>query len=177
MKRPQFNEMAWLRFDWMRPFQFEAVTDMLTHLAAHFPQTAIVFEARGVNGQIKYYIGVDQKFVRIITDAMRAHGDIRFTKVTVHARTPVNVAAQLKITKPRLSLNTELVEAVTREGQAALLQPKNNEQAVLQIVLGSPYSPSQLPQNIPDPHASFFKKAFGNVGPATAEAKNICIYT
>lgn len=172
MKRPQFNEMTWLQFDWMRPFEFETVTEMLTHLAAHFPQVAIIFEVRGTCGQVKYYLGIDRQYVRIVTDAMKAHGDIRFTEVSGRSRMPASVSAQLKISKSRLSLNTELVDAVTRASHAALSQPKEGEQVLIQIILGSPYSPSPMPQTIPDPHASFLQKAFGNVEPATMEAKN-----
>jgi hypothetical protein len=172
MKRTSFDEMAWLKYHWPRPFDPQAITDLLTHLASHNPQTPLVLEARGCQGQISYYLGVDRQYVRIITDVMRAHGDIRFSQVSVDARTPVNVASQLKISKPILSLKTDIHESCVRAGLAALLQPKGDEQAVLQVVLGQPFGPRPAPVSLPDPHASWIKAAIGGVGEATTEAKN-----
>ncbi|GHU52495.1 hypothetical protein FACS1894132_02260 [Clostridia bacterium] len=171
MKRTPFNEMAWLRFDWQRPFEPEKVMDMLTHLTSHIPQTPLVFEARGGEGRVNYYLGVDRQFKRMITDVMRAHGDIRFYEVSPDARTTVNEAAQLKITKPILSLKTDITEAVVRAGLAALMQPKGREQLVLQIVLGEAFAPRPTPYNLPDPHASWVNIALGDVREASAESK------
>jgi hypothetical protein len=172
MKRTPFNEMAWLRFDWQRPFKPAAVTDLLTHLASHSPQTPIIFEARGCNGQVSYYLGVDRKFTRIITNVMRAHGDICFTKVSADVRTPVNVATQLKISKPTLSLKTDVNEACVRAGLAALLQAKDGKQAVLQVALGNALGPRPTPNSLPDPHASWLKTALDGVKEATSETKS-----
>ena len=173
MKRTPFNEMAWLSLEWQRPFEIEAVIDMLTHLASSTPQTPIVFEARGCKGRVRYYLGVDRAFMRIVTDTMRAHGNIRFASVPPNARLRVNEARELKITKPTLSLKTDISEAVIRAGLAALLQPKGNEQAVIQVVLGRSYAPVPTPNHLPDPSASWFKAAFGDVEQATAEIRSV----
>jgi hypothetical protein len=164
--------MAWLKFHWQRPFELQAVMDLLTHLASHNPQTSLIFEARGCMGQVHYYLGVDRQYVRIITDVMRSHGDIRFTQAPAGARLPVNVASQLKISKPILSLKTDINQSCVRAGLAALLQPKGEEQAALQVVLGQPFGPRPAPVNLPDPHATWFQAALGNVGEATADAKS-----
>ncbi len=171
MKRTPFNEMAWLALDWQRPFELESVTDLLTHLASHTPQTPVVFEARGDCGKIRYTLGVDRRYIRMITDLCKAHGNIRFAEAP--PRMPVNATRQLKITKPILSLKTDITEAVVRAGLAALLQPTGDEQAVLQIILGMPYSPSPMPQHLPDPHASWLKVAFGEVQPASADSRRV----
>jgi hypothetical protein len=173
MKRTPYNEMAWLTLDWQRPFELESVTDLLTHLASHTPQFPIVFEARGCQGSVNYYLGVDRKYARILTDVMRAHGNIRFAEMPQGARMPVNVAQQLKITKPILSLKTDISGAVARAGLSALLQPKGGEQSVLQVVLGQPYAPSPIPANLPDPHASWLRVALGGVEQAQAESRGM----
>lgn len=172
MKRTPFNEMAWVKLDWHRPFELDAVTDLLTHLASNMLHTPIVFEVRGCQKKIGYYLGVDRQYIRIIESAMQAHGDIRFYERPSSVRVPVNVAAQLKISKPLLSLNTNIAEAVIRAGLAALLQPNGMEQSALQIILGPSYSPSPMPSTLQDPHACWLKAALGNVEPATAESKN-----
>jgi hypothetical protein len=172
MRRTPFNEMARLTLDWQRPFELKAVTDMLAHLASHAPQVPLVFEARGCLGQIKYFLGVDRKFKRIITGVMNAHGNIRFTTAQVDARTPVNFSSQLRIDKSALSLKTNVSEAVVRAGLAALLQPKNGEQAVLQVVLGRAFSPFPMPYDLPDPHASWVKIALNGVREASPESRS-----
>ena len=171
MKRTQPHEIIWLNLDWQRPFKLEAVTDMLTHLASHVPQTEIIFEARGSQGKVRYYLGANQQYIRILADAMKAHGNIRFTSVSPNARIPVNEARWLKISKPILSLKTDMTEAVIRAGLAALLQAKGQEQAVLQVVLSKPSSPTPMPNTLPDPHVSWFKAAFGDVQQASAESR------
>ena len=153
------------------PFELKAVTDLLTHLASHAPQTPIVFEVRGYRGQIKYFLGVDRKLARIITDVMKAHGNIRFTKVEKGSRIAVNTAGQLKISKPTLSLKTNTTEACIRAGLAALNQVKGEEQAVLQIILGKPFGPRTAPRNLPDPHTTWVKIALGRAEEAAAETK------
>jgi energy-coupling factor transporter ATP-binding protein EcfA2 len=171
MKRTRFNELAWMTFNWQRPFELKAVVDLLTHLASHLPQTPIVFEVRGCKGKIKYFLGVDRKLKRIITDVMKAHGNIRFAEAPKGARAAVNVASQLKISKPTLSLKTNTSEACIRAGLAALNQAKGEEQAVLQVVLGRPLGPRPTPSHLPDPHACWVSIALGKADEATAEAK------
>jgi hypothetical protein len=173
MKRTPFNEMAWLKFDWQRTFEIEAVQDLLTHVASNTPSIPVIFEARGCNGQVKYFLGVDRQFTRIITDVFKAHGNIRFAEISPNERAPVNVANQIKITKPILSLKTDINEAVIRAGLAALLQPKNGEQVVLQIVLGQSSAPRLIPADIPDPHAGWFKVILGDVEKASAESRSV----
>lgn len=173
MKRTTYDEMDWLKLDWQRPFKLEAVTDLLVHLAAHTPQTHIIFESRGYQGRISYFIGMDRKYTRIITDAMRAHGNIRFSRAQPSERILVNVASQLSISKPVLSLKTDITDAAVRAGIAAHLQSRGDEQSVLQVILGQPHSISPMPANLPDPHASWFKVAFGTVEEATAESKTV----
>ena len=173
MKRTAFYEMSWVQLDWQRPFELTSVYDLLTHLASNVPQTPMVFEIRGSRGQIKYYFGADRKYMRILTDAMCAHGNIRFASVAYGERTPVTYANNLKISKPILSLKTDTNEAVTRAGLAALLQPKGNEEAVLQIVLGLPYAPSPTPSHLPNPHASWIQTALGEAGEATSDSRNV----
>ena len=161
--------ITWLTWSWERPFELEAVTDMLTHLASHVPQNVrMVFEVRSCGGEVRHCLGVERDYVRIITDAMKSHGSIRCAEAP--PRKPVDLAEQLKITRPFHVLNTEIVDAVTRSGLAAL-QTKGSDEAVLQIVLGMPFGPSLTPSVIKDPHASWLKRAFGTVEEVSPESK------
>jgi len=169
MRRTPYHELAYVQFEWQRPFELEAVTDMLTHLSAHTPQTFCVFEIRSRQRQVKYYLGADRQHIHILAEAMKAHGNIRFYDVPYGARTPVNHASHLKISKPILSLRADASEATIRAGLAAMYQVKGDEEAVIQIILGKPYGPTQTPGYIPDPNASFVKRLLGEVGEASAE--------
>ena len=170
MRRTPYHELAHMEFDWQRPFEPEVVIDMLTHLSAHTPQTFCVFEIRARQRQVKYYLGADRRHIHIIAEAMKAHGKIQFSDLPYGARTPVNYASNLKITKPILALRADASEATIRAGLAAMYQVKGDEEAVVQIILGRPYGPSQTPGYLPDPHASFLKRVLGEVEEASAES-------
>jgi len=172
MKRTPLSEMAWVQLDWQRPYEFEAVTDLLTHLASHSPQTPMVFEVRGNQGQVKYYFGADRNCIKTLTNAMKAHGDISFSNVKPSDRKPVYIASQLKVSNSMLAMKTDIAEAVARAGLAAMLQPQGEEQAVVQIVLGRSYPPSTAPMDIPDPNASWLQVALGDLAPTTPDIRN-----
>jgi energy-coupling factor transporter ATP-binding protein EcfA2 len=162
--------LTWLAYLIERPFEREDITYMLTHLAAHIPQQIqLVFEARGSGGQVNYYLGVERDYARIISDAMKAHGNIRFAEASY--RKPVAMAARLDITRSFLALNTEIADVVARSGLMALSQAKDGDEAVVQIVLTKPYSPALKPEVIKDPGASWLKRAFGTVAEASTESQ------
>jgi hypothetical protein len=171
MKR-NLNEIAWREVMWQRPFEQEAVLELLIHLASVTPRGQIIWEVRSSGAYVRYYVGSDRQFLKKIQEVFLAHGNIQFGGVTKTARLPVETAKQLKITRPILSLKTDLTEAVVRAGLAALLQARDKEQTVLQIILGLSYAPSPMPSNLPDPHASWLKVAFGNVEQASAESRS-----
>jgi hypothetical protein len=166
----RINDLVWLKLHWARPFEPESVTALITHLASHSPSIPFIYEVRGYQRQISYYIGADRNFMRIITELMNAHGDIRFSGAP--PRLPVNVAEELAIAKTTLTLNTgNIADVTTRAGLAALLRPSGSDQSVLQIVFGPPYNPALIPPIVRDPHASLLKRAFGTVPEVTNEAK------
>jgi hypothetical protein len=103
---------------------------------------------------------------------MKAHGDIHFAKAKKDARISVNVVKRLKVNKSALSLKTDLSETVVRAGLTALLQPENAEQAVVQIVLGRAFRPFPMPQDVPDPHATWLRLVMRGAKEASPETKS-----
>ena len=172
MKRA-YGDVVFTEVLWQRPFRLEAVTELLTHLAALTPRSPIVWEARGCQGKVRFYLGTERTYQKKIQEVFTAHGDIQFAEVPQTARAAVCAAARLRISRPTLSLNLGMTEAVVRAGLSALLSTRGNEQTVLQIILGASYTPSPVPHNLPDPHASWLKVAFGNVAPASAESRTV----
>jgi energy-coupling factor transporter ATP-binding protein EcfA2 len=171
MKRRMFG-LAWREITWQRPFELDAVHELLTHLAAMTPRGPVIWEARGVRGQVRYFIGSENQYKKKLDEVFRTHGDTRFSDLPEGGRAEAAIARQLKISRPILSLKTDMTLAVIRAGLAAMLDSKNSEQTVLQIVLGPAYAPAPMPNRMPDPHANWLDVISGNVGPASPESRN-----
>jgi hypothetical protein len=166
-----FNDFIWREVRWQRPYDLQNIQELLTHLATLSPRGAVIWEVRGGSGQVRHLLGADRQYCRKIQTVFTAHGNIRFSGVAESDRPAVTVARQLKITKPVLSLKTDLAEAIARAGLSALMQAGQGEQVVLQIVLGGAYAPVPVPHRLADPHASWLQVALGNVNPASAESR------
>jgi hypothetical protein len=148
------------------------VWELLSHTAALTSRGAVIWEARGRGGYVRYHLGADVKYIGKIEEAMKAHGNIQFYNVPEHTRKPVGTARQLKITRPVLSLKTDVSMSVIRASLAAMAAVRGDEETVLQIVLGGAYAPSAVPPKMPDPGASWLQAILGNVGQASAESRS-----
>jgi hypothetical protein len=171
MTRHKIEHICWLEVSWQRPFELEDTWEALTHLSALSPRGAVIWECRGKNGQVTHLLGADRMSIGKIAQALSAHGDIQFREVYGNDRTPVRLARQLKITRPVLSLNTNLAQSVIRAGLAAMAEDKRGTETVLQVVLGRGFAPSPVSAELPDPHATWLEVIFGSVSKATAEAR------
>ena len=166
-----FEELAWQEVNWQRPFDLEAVQEMLVHIASLNTRGPIVWECRGNCERIRYLLGCEQAHSSKIRQTMLPHGNIQFHKCEESARELVDAASQLKISKPILSLKTDSALSAIRAALAAINQAKPSEEVVLQIVLGPAFTPSPMPHELADPYASWLSAAFGNVGSASPEGR------
>lgn len=171
MSKHQINHICWLEVNWQRPFDLDAVWVALTHLSALSPRGAVIWEVRGTNGRVTHLLGADRMYIGKIAQVFQAHGDIQFREVSGESRKPVRLARQLKITKPVLSLNTDLTQSVIRAGLAAMTETKNSTETILQVVLGRGFAPSPTPADLSDPHATWLEVILGSVSKATAETR------
>ena len=171
MIRRKLEELRWREVVWRRPFEIEAVWELLAHIAAATPRGAVLWEARGQGGHVRYLLGTDSKYSHKMEEIIRSHGDIRLYDAPEHTRKPVREARRLRITKPVLSLKTDVSLAVIRACLAAMSAVKSGEEAVLQIVLGGSFSPSQIPSRMPDPNASWLSASLGNAEQASSESR------
>ena len=171
MSKHKIEHICWLEVNWQRPFDMEDVWNVLNGLSTLSPRGAIIWEVRGSNGHITHLLGAHRAYINKITQVFRAHGDIQFREVSGRSRTTIRLARQLKITKPVLSLNTNLAQSVIRAGLAAMAESRNGTEMVLQVVLGRGFAPSSVPTNLSDPHATWLEVIFGSVSKATAEAR------
>lgn len=167
----EYKNICWLEVSWPRPFTVEDVFGALTHLSSLRPRGAVIWECRGKDGHITHLLGADRRYIGKIAQAFRAHGDIQFREVYGSSRTTVQAARELKITKPVLSLNTNLAQSAIRAGLAAMTEDKRGTETVLQVVLGRGFAPSPVPADLSDPHATWLEVIFGSVSKATAETR------
>jgi len=171
MKR-QMEEIVWKELIWRRPFTLDNVHELLTHLATTTLHAALIWEARSLNGHVRYLLGTEQKHMKRMQAVFRAHGNIQFYDTAAQTRLAIATAKQLRITKPTLSLRTDVSLSVIRAGLAAMAASNKGEESVLQIVFGPAYSPTTISKDMPDPHASWLQVALGNVKPASPESRN-----
>ena len=171
MKR-KMKDICWKEVVWHRPFEIEAVWELLSHLATITPRGAVIWEVRGHGGHVNYYLGADQRYISAIEAAIKVHGNIHFYDLPEHIRKPVTTAKQLKITHPVLSIKTDISMSVIRAGLAAVAATRGDEETVLQIVFGGAYSPSSVPTHMPEPSASWLQVILGNVRQASPDSQS-----
>lgn len=171
MRKHKIENPVWKEVLW-RPEKIEQVWEVLSHTATLSPRGAVVWEIRAQHGEVRYFLGADSKYINNICKAIKAHDkNMQLYDVSEKERTPVQLAKRLKITHPTLSLRTDITEAVTRAGLAALVGCKSSGVVVAQIILGRAYRPSSTSANLPDPHASWLQNILGEVQKASAESR------
>ena len=171
MKR-QIDSIIWKEVIWSRPFELENVHEALTHLAALTSRGTIIWEARGTGGHVRYLLGAEERYIHKIEEALPAHGNIRFYDMPEHARSMMRTAKRLKISRPVLSLKTNVSLSVIRAGLAAMAGKNGHEETVLQIVFGPSYAPSIVPRQMPNPTASWLQLVLGSAGQASPESRS-----
>ncbi|MCL2107671.1 MAG: type IV secretory system conjugative DNA transfer family protein, partial [Oscillospiraceae bacterium] len=167
MLERRFKEPLWLDVKFQRPFTLETLQVMLVQLAGIGTRGPLIWEARGNKNGVRYLLCVEKQYARKVQEAMQAHGQIQFSELKDERR-PCATAALLKISKPTLALRTDIGETAIRAALAAMHQSGG---LVLQIVLGRAFTPSPMPQKLPDPHASWLDIALGHVGLASPESR------
>ena len=166
----QQQTLCWREVIWNRPFELEAVHDLLTHLASTRPRGTVVWEIRGNCQGVHYLLGTEAAYLKKIQTLFQTQGEVRFAAVSEETRFPVSTARQLKITRPTLSVKTDTTTALVRAGLAAFSGIPEETQAVLQILLGASFAPAPVPRELPNPHASWLSVITGNAGTATSES-------
>lgn len=171
MKR-QIKEICWKEVVWHRPFELETIYELLSHLASLIPRGPIIWEARAYDGRVHYLLGAEQCYINKIGAVFRAHGRVQFHSTPEHTRKAIDTVKQLKISRPVLSLKTDIALSVIRAGLAAMVSSHNKEETVLQIVLGPSFAPSNVATRLPNPHAPWFQILFDNAGQASTESRS-----
>jgi hypothetical protein len=170
MKR-QIEDICWKEVVWHRPFELETIYELLTHLASLIPRGAIIWEVRASEGRVQYLIGAERRHMPAIQVVFRSHGRVQFYSAKEDSRKTIDTVRQLKISRPVLSLKTDVTLAVIRAGLAAIVSGANPSDAVLQIVFGRSFAPTDVPKRVPSPHTPWFQFLIGGVDNASPESR------
>ncbi len=167
-----YKTLVWREVIWHRPFTIDSVYEAFTHIAALSSRSYIVWEARCRGGQMRYFIGTGRKSVSRVQEAFRAHGDVSFSiNADGVKRMEVSHSVKLKVSKPVLSLNTDITAAMIRSTLAAMVGAKSDTESVLQIMLGASIAPSSTPTDLPAPSTNWLQLVLGNIPKATTEQR------
>ena len=161
------KEIVWREVFIQRPYEIETLYDILTHLASLTSRGPIIWEARSKGGEMRYLIGTMKNSVTRIQEVLKAHSSVQFGRGVV--RENATEVRKLKISKPVLSLNTEVTAAMIRASIAAMTNAKSNAECVLQIILGAPHTPAPVSRNVSDPTATWLDIVLGNVHRASSD--------
>ena len=134
LMKQQIERIAWREMVWNRPFSLQDVYAALLHLASLTPRGAVVFEIRGGNGKIRYFLGADSLYIHRVENVFQTQGQVQFADLPPEARQGTYAARQLKISHPVLSLNTDTTQAAIRAALAAMAGCKSS--MVVQVVFG-----------------------------------------
>lgn len=163
------KELVWREVSIQRPYEMETLFNILTHIAALTSRGPVVWEARCRAGRMRYLVGTPKWSVNRVQEVFKAHANTQFTENV--QREPVKEARKVKISKPVLSLNTEVSAAMIRAVLAAMTGAKSDAECVVQIVLGAAFAPSTTPKNLPDPNATWLQAMLGSVHNASPEQR------
>ena len=171
MVKAYYNtNVQFIELFWQRPYSEDAVTELLSHLATTTPRGVMFFEARCEKRQMHYLLGVEAKFLPRLKRVIESHGDVRFRDVAPRQRREVTKAAQLNISKPQLSLNTDVSAACIRAALAAMVNQKKDELSVVQVVLGGAYKPRPTPRPTYQRNASWLDQALFGIENMTPDS-------
>lgn len=164
------RDFAWFEVNWERPFELEDVYALLSHIGSLTPRGYMVFEVRSRNGQVNHKVGIAPEYSGKLREVFASHGNIEFIECEETYRKPMNEARHLTVSKPILSLNTDVTGSVIRSGLAALAATRTGEESVIQVVLGRSFSPSPTPRKLQDPHESWLDLALFGIREATPDS-------
>lgn len=161
------NNYIWYEVFLHRPYEMETLHNILINIATLSSRGAIIWEVRCKNSKLRYLLGLQAKSISKVQEVFKAHGEVQFSEAT--DRAPVHSARKIRISKPVLSLNTEVSSAMSRAAIAAMIGAKTDAECVVQIILGAAFAPKAVPKNLPDPNTTWLDTLLGNVKTAPQE--------
>lgn len=169
--RARSRGLVWRGLSWPRPFETEAALELLSRLASDHTVGHVVFEVRGNSHKVHYLVGCAPDKVAVLSSVLTTHVEgARFCPD--RARRSPNLAARVRLTHPSLALSTDRVMAAVRSVLAGFATAKReDEELILQIVLGPRVQPRILSDQVADPRTSWLSLLLFGTRPVSPETK------
>ena len=171
MKRPK--QLVWFTVNWVRPYTFEQVCGLVTHLSGLTHRQAFVWEIRLTKDTVNYLLGMDVADCHKIKALFLAHGTIQFAQMQTEKRSNLSHATHLNIRHAYFSLNTERMETLTRGFLASSSLLKTGETICLQLVIGKSRPPKPIPKDLPNPTSTWFQRISNHVPPLSSDSHKL----
>ena len=173
IRKQTHKGLQWLEIRWPRPLEIETAQEVIARLATSGQNNPLIFEVRANKSGVRYLLGAELSWLKQIAQILESGVPGIRLKPCI-SRREVTYARRVKASRPQLALNTQNTLSVIRATLASLAQIKQDgEEAVLQIVLGRPYTPSLLPNKLTDPEASWLDVLRGTVASASSESRKL----
>lgn len=167
------ENLLFKEFSWSRPFSQDQVEQVIHHLFTLQPRNNIIFELRGFDHSVHYYLGTDKQDFSKIEAAFNSYGSQDFSDsfaFNAPERQAILWSRKLSTHRSKFPLRTDSIEAIT-QAILAILSQQDKEQLVIQLILGGSYAPIQVPKEISDPHTPLFKTIIGDIPKASTETR------
>lgn len=158
----------WLAIHWPRPLSWQLVFDLMQRLVADPSLGRLIIETRATHSQISFRIGAEEPHVQQLQKI--CHNLVPGVQISTSksSRSPVAVAARLKVSHPSLALDSKRVEAISRVVLAGMSGLEKNETLVLQVIIGGRLSPAMTPPGMSRAKHSWWQLLTGGVPEASA---------
>lgn len=169
--RARSKRLVWRGLSWPRPFEPEAALELLTRLASDHTVGHVVFEVRGNSHKVHYLVGCAPDKVAAVSSMLTTHVEGARFCPDVARRTPA-LATKVRLTHPSLALSTDRVMAAVRSVLAGFAAAKKeDEELILQIILGPRIQPRMLADRMSDPRTSWLSLLLFGSRPVSPETK------
>lgn len=162
-------KLAFVELVWQRPYQQSSIESILAQIANTSQRGPIIFEARMIDGRLRYFLGVTNQNMYKIKRLFNTFGKNVHFYDSIPERKPVTTGQSLKVLNSNLSLNIDYAQDVMRAGIAAMSSVGRDETAVVQLILGPSFAPASVNRKATDPNASWLDVVLGNANQAAPE--------
>ena len=166
-----FDHLRWKEITFLRPIEPREAIDLFTHLAGLTQRKSLIWEIRSSKGKLHYLLGFEHKDFPAIKKLFQAHEKFFFSDHTTIKRPSSNQAKEIRFSSQSLPLKVKESENFLRVMLATIANNQTAEEIVLQLVIGTSYSPRQLSNNPPNPNTTLFQALTGNIPPMATYTK------
>jgi Type IV secretion-system coupling protein DNA-binding domain len=143
------ESVVWRRMHWPQPLAEPATLAVVRGWAADQRSARVVLEARSDKAGLRYLLGASGSTMQAVSRRLTVTlPDLRLTRPD-EARRDVQAAVRVKLSTKHRPLRTDVAESLAQAILSALTTVRDEEQLVLQLVLGPRRIPLAVPTQSP----------------------------